>query len=248
MKAVETQVGETYRRKENYHDTFLRVDNGDKLTVVTRGMKLIDLSPEDEVFPAFAFDGPEGMDDYTRSQKIIDQVLELMATTTSISNLNRVHSYWEERMKELAAETLKPGSDETIEDLDALDYIWDITGDKAITGDQPYHARALDYYLGRKVEHIWGVGVLSKMPENTPGGDYGIKVDYPCTCGKKTYEMYAIPGVHIGGFAYLVEPGNKHYLDVRNQCRVCEECASVVERQLEMIDQISLDKDSDETD
>ena len=134
-------------------------------------------------------------------------------------------------MNELAAAILKPGSRKTINDFDgglhALDYIWQLDGDRVWSSGQkePFRPRAIDYYVGRKVEHVWGKGVLEKTPDGTAGHGYGIKLEYPCYCGKKRYTMYAIPGVHIGGFAYLVQPGSHDFLDARNQVMTCPACA-----------------------
>ena len=146
-----------------------------------------------------------------------DKIHALIQEETELWELNIVHEFWEERMKALGAERLKPGSDEPIEDMHALDYIWSLGGDRSISGDQVYHPRAIDYYLGRTVCHVWGDGKLVRFirsdEEMVPrdrehfgdalvvsdvlrdrGYKYGIALKYPCTCGKVEYDMFAIPG------------------------------------------------------
>jgi hypothetical protein len=187
-----------------------------------------------------------------------DQIAELIEQSNDMFTLSSFKRLWEERMKVLAAEVLKPGSDETIKDMHALDYIWGLGGDNCIRGDAVYHPSALDYYLGRTVSHVWGEGKLVRFIrsddeildiEREHFGDalvvedelrgrgyrYGISLKMPCHCGKKDFDMYAVPGVHTGGFAYLIMAGMENLFDVRNHTMVCDECGPKVEQQLERI-------------
>ena len=90
----------------------------------------------------------------------------------------------------------------------------------------------------------------SDKEHNLPGRGihYGILVKMPCTCGKVEYDMFAIPGVHGGAFAYLVDEETDSYLDLRNHCRVCEVCAPKVKAQLEAIDRGDYSQPDDEDD
>lgn len=195
------------------------------------------------VFEHANLDGTEYHRDRNASEFFHDQLLPLFDMSTCHVITQNVG----ERMKEIAAEVLRPGSTEPITDLCTLDYIWDLHGDYSISGDAVYHSHALDYYLGRTVQHVWGEGPLVKFierddllldKEREAFGEFvivspkfvhrrrhhGIKLDYPCHCGKVTYEMYAIPGVHNGGFAYLICEDTDKVLDVRNEIRVCDDC------------------------
>jgi hypothetical protein len=262
MKASDLQVGDTCRHEDVGCVRIAHVGTDVALITVNYELRFVD--PDTTVWAAFQFEGPdqpEGDRDLSR------HICGCIDRAHSLRDLNIVHTVWEARMKELAAAILRPDSEETITDLYALDYIWGLHGDYSITGDQVYHPRALDYYLGRYIEHIWGGGVLMRImtaedyetnftPKDrafytrdrvflsNPGTahplparniDYGIRLDYPCSCGHVLYEMFAIPGVHTGGFAYLVTEDSPHYLDVRNQCRVCPACEPVVRTQLEAI-------------
>lgn len=218
------------------------------------------------------FGGGEPLSDYEAERAVIGAIVKGINSIHDMSLLNGVEQVWEERMKTLAAEILQPGKDFTLEECEghlyALDYIWGLGGDRCISGDQIYHRSALDYYLGRKVSHVWGDGVLVRFirsdeewldRERTYFGDglwisdplrdrgyhHGIALKYPCTCGKVEYQMFAIPGVHTGGFAYLICEEYDNLLDVRNQCRVCEECAPKVEAQLAAIDRGEFDIEED---
>lgn len=214
----------------------------------------------------------EELSEYEAQRAVFGGIVTSIRSITDMSILNGVEQIWEERMKELAAEILKPGSTDAINEMDgglyALDYIWGLGGDRCISGDQIYHRSALDYYLGRKVEHVWGDGVLVRFirseekmldRERTYFGDglwisdvlrdrgyrHGIALKFPCQCGKVEYRMFAIPGVHSGGFAYLICEDYENLLDVRNQCRVCEECGPKVEAQLAAIDRGEFDLEDD---
>jgi hypothetical protein len=151
---------------------------------------------------------------------------------TSIGDLRSLRVDIEERMKALAAEILEPGSDKLIYDLHALDYIWDLSGDRVTTVGKPYNLFAIDAYLGRKVEHVWGIGEIAKM-EPSPdakgkrwdGSMYGIKVELPCgRCEEATSTLYARPGCHAGAFCYLYTPDGTDHIDLRNFMWVCEDC------------------------
>ena len=272
MKASEVKIGESCRH-EFVGCARVDFEHEGKLAFITQDHKVLFLDPDVNVWAAFCFEGPEPPEG---NRATVRHIHDCIRRVDSMWELNGVEKTWEDQMKILAAERLKPGSDEVIEDLDALDYIWDMHGDYVITGDQLYHARALDYYLGRKVSHVWGDGILMKIayeygderfpkqrewfgpgrvhlsdPKNEfnlPGRriDYGVAIKYPCTCGKVEYDMFAIPGVHTGGFAYLVAEDTDAFLDARNQCRVCEECGPKVKAQLEAIDRGDYDFEDDE--
>ena len=55
-----------------------------------------------------------------------DEIARLIGTIDSFFILNGVESVWQQRMKALAFAILIPGSDETIEDMDALDCVGQI--------------------------------------------------------------------------------------------------------------------------
>jgi hypothetical protein len=202
---------------------------------------------------------------------LTDDIVRMIRSVPDIWDLNGIGVVWEERMKELAAEILKPDSDDVISEddggLHALDYIWHLGGDRCAGGDQVFHRSALDYYIGRRVEHVWGEGVLVRfIREDEPmlpqdrkhfeerfgrkptglwlsdalcdrGYKHGIALKFPCQCGKVEYDMFAIPGVHTAGFAYLICEEYDNLLDVRNQCRVCDDCAEAHQAALDAIDE-----------
>ncbi len=137
----------------------------------------------------------------------------------------------QERTKALAAEILKPGTEEPINEftdgLYALDYIWDLRGDSVFGSGRPNKHRAIDYYLGRKVEHLWGEGVIVRMtPEKVYPAKYGIKIELPCHVDdcESTSTRYAKPGCHSGAFCYLYDEDSKNMIDLRNQVFCCGEC------------------------
>lgn len=261
--ASEIEVGSSCRIGGICGTPAVRIDPGDLessiasdyILFLTNDHKIVGARHDAEVGMTFGYEGPPSAED---DRAAVKHVSDVIGGVESLWQLNSVHNVWEERMKELAAEILKPGSDEEINEedggLDALDYIWHLQGAKSYTvGDGPWMHRALDYYLGRTVTHVWGTGKLMKIAydyaecehdkewfghgrvwlsdkddeHNLParGIEYGIALKFPCQCGKVEYDMFAIPGVHTGGFAYLVDETTSEYLDVRNQIRVCESCA-----------------------
>jgi hypothetical protein len=262
MRAADLKVGESCRYN-NVGCTRVASESETVVALVTTDFNLLFVNLNEAVRSAFDFEGverPEG------DRAIVSHVINCIDRVQRMSELSFVNQHWEEKMKLLAAEILKPGSEETITDLHALDYIWNLSGDYVIGGGQIYHARAIDYYLGRMVKLVFGEGKLMKiaydyadkrLPEadqkwfghghvwltdkdnefNLPsrGIHYGIALQYPCECGKVKYDMFAIPGVHTGAFAYLVSEQSDEKLDVRNHCRVCEDCAPKIKSQLQAI-------------
>lgn len=267
MIASEVEVGKTCRI--NYKPCTrveCKLDLGDEyIFFVTDGAELIWVREDEEVQPSFGLIR-EGLEEPEGDNAKCGHIIDLVKTMTGLSNLSIITPWIEDRMKAIAAEVLKPGSDEVITDTYILDYIWELTGDREITGNQVYHRRAIDYYLGRTVDHGMWKGKLMKIayeygderipheheyfnhgrvwlsdkdnPFNLPGRriDYGIAIKFPCHCGKVEYDMFAIPGVHTGGFAYLVAEDTDRYLDIRNQIRVCDDCEGTVKAQLDAID------------
>ena len=264
MKASELKIGESCRHEHTGCRRVQPPEETDKVWLVTNDDKLVIVEPDVVVWGAFCFEGPQLPEG---NRELVGHIINTMNRVDSISELNCVERQWVERMKELAALVLKPGTDEVIDDLHVLDYLWHLDGDYCISGDQVYHRRALDYYLGRKVEHhMLGEGTLFKIAyeygdnrlkleheyynvsrvwlsdpnkeHNLPGRGihYGILLKMPCTCGKVVYDMFAIPGVHTGAFAYLVDEETDAHLDLRNHCSVCEACVPKVKAQLEAID------------
>jgi hypothetical protein len=151
-----------------------------------------------------------------------DQAKAAIVRCQTMFTLNSVRRVWEDQMKALAAERLHPGCDEPITDLDALDYIWDLPGDCSWSSEQtePFRPHALDYYVGRTVEHVWGTGTIEKM-----AAGYGIRVWLPCAyCEKAGLWLYARPGCHTGAFCYLYDEQGQYALDLRNQIFVCPDC------------------------
>ena len=282
MLASEVEVGKTCRinyrpstRVEldpQWSNDLSNVNEGPVIAFVTEDAKLLFVDPDMEVQESFGL-VREGLDEPEGDSAKCGHIVGLVKTMKGILHLNVITPWIEDRIKEIAAETLKPGTDEVITDTYALDYIWGLTGDREIRGNQVYHRRAIDYYLGRTVDHGMWTGKLMKIayeygderlpheheyfnhervwlsdkdnPLNLPGRriDYGIAIKFPCHCGKVEYDMFAIPGVHTGGFAYLVAEDTDNYLDIRNQIRVCEECAPKVESQLEAIERGDYSKD-----
>jgi hypothetical protein len=162
--------------------------------------------------------------DWEEQRNIREWIEELIGMMDSIFLLNGVNHIWESRMKELAAESLKPG-DEPIEDVDALDYVWNLHGDGSWSSKQtePFRAMALDYYVGRKVRHVWGTGTIVKMKEG-----YGIKVRLPCSHAgcRRTITVYAKPGCHRGAFCYVYDKDGNFLADLRDQSFDCGKCVS----------------------
>lgn len=164
-----------------------------------------------------------------------EAIKEHINQMTSLFQLNHVYKMWEDRMKELAAQVLKPGADEIIEEitggLSALDYIWKLHGDYSYSGNQtePFRPNALDYYVGRKCYHVWGTGILVKMRDG-----YGIRVRLPCgTEGcKGRITVYARPGCHNGAFCYVYSKEGEYLADLRNQWFKCTKCKSRKRRKL----------------
>lgn len=234
-KVSELEIGESCRYGNR---CCTRVKStGENISLVTSEFELLSIKPDEEVFSAFDF---EGMDKPGNDGAIVGHIIKCIERIESMFELNCVNSHWKERMKKLAADILKPGESFTFKEnhLHVLDYIWDLGGDEVIYFDRPYHARAIDYYLGRRCEHIWGKGVLFKIVKDTDknydhgkmwiseelfnrGIEYGIAIDFPCACGNVTFDMFAIPGIHNGAFGYLVKEGMEKLLDVRNHCMVC---------------------------
>lgn len=167
---------------------------------------------------------------WERESRKVTRIIEDMAKVQGISNLSVFHREWEAQMKTLAAQTLKPGTDEVIEDLDALDYIWDLRGDYAFGPDLPNRFHAIEEYLGRKVRHFWGEGTIVCLPgfadSDAHVKKYGIEVTIPCRCGKVDYTTWARPGCHTGAFCYVYDKDGEYILDLRNQTFVCKECKS----------------------
>lgn len=159
----------------------------------------------------------------------VAQAEHLIGEIRSLWRLNRINRAWEDRMKALAAEELKPGSDELIEDMDALDYIWDLPGDRVWSSNQtePFRPKALDYYVGRKVVHIWGTGEVVKIGKTKRrDARYAIKVRMPCYyCKTSRVTVYAQPGCHNGAFCYIYDRQGNYLADLRNQIVVCRRCA-----------------------
>ena len=259
MKASEVKIGDACRVNSKACrriscDIHAPVDaHGDYLPFVTDDCQLLWVRESDEVQHAFGLtkEGPpKAEDDDAKAGFVID----LIKTMTGLMNLSIITPWIEERMKDVAAETLKPGSDEVITDLHTLDYIWDLSGDRSISGNKKWHRRALDYYTGRMVKHhMLGEGKLIRfVPEDDTedkmgyehgkdilssslynrGHRYGIAVEFPCECGQKIYSMYVVPGVHGGAFAYLICEEFDSYLDLRNHCMTCENCEPKVKQQL----------------
>lgn len=123
--------------------------------------------------------------EWEKEREIAKKVCELFGKIKFLYNLNPLYLKWEERMKEIAFATLKVGTQEVIEEWDgglsALDYIWDLQGDYSWSGKQttPYRSKAVEYFLGRKVNHIWGTGIIARMKDK----GFGIRVRIRCgTC------------------------------------------------------------------
>ena len=160
--------------------------------------------------------------------KHLDTALAAIKACQSVSHLASVVDEAQERIKDLAAEELHPGTDEVIEDLDLLDYIWKLKGDRVWSSKQtePYRYWAIEHYLGRKVEHIWGVGTIVRMNPDSKMSQamFGIEVDLPCNCGKTTKRVYARPGCHTGAFCYVYSQEGEFLADLRNQWFSCDDC------------------------
>lgn len=266
LRADQTEVGGHYRWERM---NLTRIEGklegiAEGVVFVNQNHELVRLEPDTALWPGgFAFEEVDLNNtpyhrDRNASEFFHDTMLPVFGSLMTLKVIvDNVH----ERMKELAAETLKPGSDDVIEDLSSLDYIWLLPGSRCFEGGKPAYFSALDYYLGRRVSHVWGEGPLVRIVKDrdrildcdlehfgeqnilvrpklaTRGIHHGVKLDYPCTCGKVKYEMFAIPGVHLGGFAYLVcEDQPEMTLDVRNHCRVCEDCAAGVREANERIE------------
>lgn len=269
-KASELEIGEICMTKDRVDGRRIRQDeNPDMVALLTATYEIIAIRPDEEVYATFGFDCPKSPED---DRALVAHIKSCIERVGSTFELNSVHTDWEERMKELAAKTLKPGEDFPLQEweghLALLDYIWDISGDRMWSSSQtePFRPRAVDYYIGRRCEHIWGDGVLVKILSKEPheldklkedqyvirpnlaarGVKHGIKLDYPCECGKTKHEMFAVPGVHTGAFAYLLEEETDRHLDVRNQCITCDNCGPRVREQLEAIDRGDFDDFEDD--
>lgn len=174
-----------------------------------------------------------------------------LSTETDIAIIASHITLAEDRIKKLAAETLQPGSDKPIEDLYSLDYIWKLPGDRVFHGGEEPKLRAIDYYMGRRVEALcFGYsaycaeaegdhefesetcvhcGLLDdpeKLPviADDPQGKPGIKHWWLCRCGKLVGPFFARPGVHAGAFAYCHTEDGSSYFDARNQFPLCDQC------------------------
>lgn len=158
MKAHELSVGKSCRY-QNTGCTRVTHD-GDKIALVTRDFKLLFIDPEEELWLAFNF---EGMAKPESDEAIVGHAINCMKRVSNMFELNFIQRNWEEQMKKLAETQLNLGSDETITDLHALDYIWNLLGDHVMGCNQVFHNRAIDFYLGRLVRHSCGVGKLMKI-------------------------------------------------------------------------------------
>lgn len=171
---------------------------------------------------------------HDKEEAVLERIRELIGMVDSLWLLNGIYRNWEDRMKELAAVVLKPGTDEVLDEYDgalaALDYIWDLHGDYSFKGGQsePFRPRALDYYVGRKFRHVWGTGELVKLSkdgEHPPR--YGVRVRLACgTEGcKNKITVYAAPGCHNGAFCYVYDREGNYLADLRNQWFKCNSCS-----------------------
>lgn len=261
ISVTKTEVGKTYNHNEYGSLTRVSHENdGDDgyYHFVNRNYNVCRLHAGEELWDSpFQFDAVNlNANEYHRNETASEFFHDgLLPNFTDLGTLSVIVDNIHERMKTVAAEYLKPGSDEVIEDLGILDYIWGLKGDRWRGGGKPAHFYAVDYYLGRKVSHVWGTGRLVRFIKEdekmtdidreyfgpnlvvapnlvAKGRHHGIELDYPCSCGKKKYRMYAIPGVHLGGFAYLIrEEVPDNLFDVRNHCMVCDECGPEIDEQ-----------------
>lgn len=152
----------------------------------------------------------------------LERGLSAVEDLKEIRHLENIGRQADERIKALAAVILKPDSDDVIEMdvLHILDSIWDLGGDTVFANGLPNKEKAVDYYLGRKVHHVWGTGVIAKMKQF---GMRGIRVRLRCYhegC-TRTKTCYARPGCHQGAFCYMYSFAGKYWIDLRNQGYAC---------------------------
>ena len=165
--------------------------------------------------------------DYQDKTQAKDVAKQAVSAVSDLTHLNELIVLTQEQIKKIAANTLKPGSKKPIDEIGVLDYIWDLPGDRSWSSKQkePFRGKALDYYRGRKVRHVWGTGQLVKIKNKSKEEWYGIRVVLTCIqCKKNKMTVYALPGCHVGAFCYIYDRSKKYLADLRNQSLVCDKC------------------------
>ena len=163
---------------------------------------------------------------FLESREQTKAVVSALRKISRAADLTIVVREAETRIKEIAAETLHPGTDELIEDLCLLDLIWNLSGDTTFTwnpdGTQKGLFWAIEYYLGRKVQLVHGTGIIAQMAAR---GEFGIRVRLKCShvgCNIR-HTVYAKPGCHAGAFCYVYDREGNRLADLRNQQFACTE-------------------------
>jgi hypothetical protein len=163
--------------------------------------------------------------DYTDrlpSESAKARIVPLINQMTDTDYLNSVILTVEDRIKALVRTRL--AEEDPILDLRSLDTIWHLTGDRQISFDALGHKkgnlREIEYYVGRKVHHVLGIGVIALLKD----GSAAIRLKPRCRCGRRM-TLYAKPGVHLGGFAYAYDSRGKRLGDLRNIEVTCGKCS-----------------------